>query len=1206
MVGGNHALVRATTEDELFQTMCRVIVETGGYRMAWVGQAEHDEEKSIRPLAHAGHEAGYLALAKLSWGDNPHGRGPSGMSVRNGATQFNNDFTANPVMGPWKALALKSGYRSSISLPLRDKAGVFGALTIYASEANAFGLEEVALLEELADDISYGVTALRTRRDHDDMEQTLRRVEERRQAEEALRQSEERFRLLVEQAEDGIFLSDATGQYVDVNTAGHKMLGYARDEILSRTIADVIAPEEASRIAPEVGRLAEGQVARSEWRFRRKDGSEMIGEVVGRQLPDGRLLAILRDVTERKQVEAALCASEERLQLALGAGHMGIWEWDLATGACIWNDETYRLLGYEPGSVTPSYEAWAQRMLPEDLARTEARLRETVERGVPFAAEYRVLGEKDDVRWLEGRGQRLVDKEGRVSRAIGVMVDITAARAASQALQISDQRFRLAMEMSATLAYTMDRELRCTWLHSTVTVEGAVGKTLHDIFVKETADRLAAIYSRVLLTGERVRSDMRVQFLFKPDPQYFDFAVEPLRDARGAVTGIIVAATDITARKQTEEALRESEARMRLAQHATQSGVWEWVLATNRNIWSDGLWRLYGLDPAGHEASYDLWKRSVHPDDRAGAAQLVGDAAAAGEEFELSWRVNLPAGEPERWLLARGRPVTAADGKPERYIGVVIDITERKLAEEALRQEKTEGEFRLLAEAMPQIVWATRADGWNIFFNQQWVEYTGLTLEESYGHGWNKPFHPDDQQRAWDTWQEAVKHNKTYSLECRLRRADGEYRWWLVRGVPLSDENGKIVKWFGTCTDIHELIWRKQVESDLRAAKAKADRGSLAKSKFLAAASHDLRQPVQSLTLLLSALERQVADKPKAANLVSMANASMASLNGMLTAILDISRLDAGVIAPAFASVDLGEVVDRLASEYAPRAAADGLALRQVARKAPPALRARTDVALLERILRNLIENALRYTSKGGVLIGVRQRGERVRLDVIDTGVGIAAEHQTEIFEEFRQLNNPARDSSKGLGLGLAIVSRLAHLIGAEVQVASRVGHGTRFSLLLPIERSAPSPVLAASAIEDAGGRILIIEDNSGIRQAYEIMLEDWGYETLSAASGEEALDRAAQVKWEFDAIIADHRLGPGVTGNAAATEIARRAGRIYPTMLVTGDTAEERLTEVSASGFALLHKPVDAEDLRRTLASLLRGGGVMVGLYPGTSQDKT
>ena len=132
----------------------------------------------------------------------------------------------------------------------------------------------------------------------------------------------------------------------------------------------------------------------------------------------------------------------------------------------------------------------------------------------------------------------------------------------------------------------------------------------------------------------------------------------------------------------------------------------------------------------------------------------------------------------------------------------------------------SEQEFRTLAEAMPQIVWITRPDGWNIYFNQQWVDYTGLTLEESYGHGWNTPFHPDDQQRTWDAWQRATQNNETYALECRLRRADGAYRWWLIRGVPLRDPEGITLKWFGTCTDIEDI---KRAEETLRENRAKLD-----------------------------------------------------------------------------------------------------------------------------------------------------------------------------------------------------------------------------------------------------------------------------------------------------------------------------------------------------------------------------------------------
>jgi PAS domain S-box-containing protein len=184
------------------------------------------------------------------------------------------------------------------------------------------------------------------------------------------------------------------------------------------------------------------------------------------------------------------------------------------------------------------------------------------------------------------------------------------------------------------------------------------------------------------------------------------------------------------------------------------------------------------------------------------------------EHDRIAMAANKPSIEPEAWVVfaddghralleAIKTPMYDPGGKLVGVLGIARDITERKLAEEDLR--KSEAEFRTLAEAMPQIVWITRADGWNIYFNQQWMDYTGLTLEESLGHGWNKPFHPDDQQRTWDAWQLAVTGRGIYSIESRLRRADGIYRWWLVRGVPLLDADGNILKWFGTCTDINDI-----------------------------------------------------------------------------------------------------------------------------------------------------------------------------------------------------------------------------------------------------------------------------------------------------------------------------------------------------------------------------------------------------------------
>lgn len=415
---------------------------------------------------------------------------------------------------------------------------------------------------------------------------------------------------------------------------------------------------------------------------------------------------------------------------------------------------------------------------------------------------------------------------------------------------------------------------------------------------------------------------------------------------------------------------------------------------------------------------------------------------------------------------------------------------------------------------------------------------------------------------------------RLHQTQARLRQAEATRR---------EELEGMVAR--RTAELVAEVESRKQAEEALLFAKAEAERATIAKSKFLAAASHDLRQPVQSLTLVLAAIKRMIGDRPDAARAADLAKSSVDSLNGLLSGILDISKLDAGVVAPTIASVDLGELIGRLAREYAPRAAAKGLAFRCM----PRSLHARTDATLLDRIVRNLIENALRYTAKGGVLIGLRLRGGLVRIDVIDTGMGVPDDKRSEIFEEFRQLSNPARDGSRGLGLGLAIVSRLARLLGIEVELASTLGHGARFSLLLPLDSGAPAEVPAKPAHDERGGRILIIEDNAAVLQAYEMMLRDWGYETLAASSGEEAIECATRENWRFDAILADHRLSSGLTGVGAAAEIARRAARSIPTLVVTGDTAKERIAEICASGFAVLHKPVGDDDLRRSLAAMLR-----------------
>ena len=691
---------------------------------------------------------------------------------------------------------------------------------------------------------------------------------------------------------------------------------------------------------------------------------------------------------------------------------------------------------------------------------------------------------------------------------IGVTEVLSRARAslaAAQAAREVDARLAAIVESSsdAIISKTLDRTIS-SWNAGASRMFGygaeeMIGRQITRIIPPHLFDEEERILAR-LRACESVEHYETVRLARDGRQIDVSLTISPLMDAAGHVVGASKIIRDVTARKKVEQALRDSEQRKSFLLElgdtlkplsdpdeikVAASKVLGRQIGGNQVLyaeidptdtfaiisrdWSDGSMAsnvgVHKLVDFGPQFIADLKARkTVVIDDIAADPRTCSpEAQATFEARNIKAFMSVPLVKKGRlvWLLSvhchsirrwSALDVSLVEEVAERTWAAV----ERACAEQALRGSEaalreSDKNFRLLADAMPQLAWIARADGYIYWYNQRWYQYTGTTPQQMEGWGWKSVHDPDVLPLVVDQWSASLKTGKPFDMTFPLRGADGKFRPFLTRIMPLLDSEGKVLQWFGTSTDITE---QKALEEALRQAKFAAERANLAKSKFLAAASHDLRQPVQSL---IAASERHQAASPghakDATEAISLAKASMSSLNGMLAGILDISRLDAGVVAPNFSSVDLGEFVDRLACEYRRERPPSGLVLRF----APRALRAHTDAALLERILRNLIENALRYTAKGGVLIGLRQRGDRVRLDVIDTGMGIPADQQAEIFEEFRQLNNPARDSSKGLGLGLAIVSRLARLSAPRCRSVSRLDHGTRFSLLLPLDRSAPA-----------------------------------------------------------------------------------------------------------------------------------------------------
>lgn len=406
--------------------------------------------------------------------------------------------------------------------------------------------------------------------------------------------------------------------------------------------------------------------------------------------------------------------------------------------------------------------------------------------------------------------------------------------------------------------------------------------------------------------------------------------------------------------------------------------------------------------------------------------------------------------------------------------------------------------------------------------------------------------------------------------------ADGTSRAAL-HSIALRFENQGLVE------RLREQTQRAQEARQLaEVALGEAEQANRSKAVFLASASHDLRQPLHAAGLFMGALSRESLS-PRQRHLLTQTQASACAAGEMLDTLMDFSKVDAGVIKPQPRPFALQQVFHRLQREVAPLAEEAGLAFRM----RDTNVQVNADPSLVEMIVRNLLLNAVRYTPHGAVLLACRQRGARAVIEVWDTGIGIASHQHQAIFQEFHQLGNPERDRRKGLGLGLAIVAGLARAMAVDVTVASQPGRGSVFRLALPLTQASVTPVApsVAPSVGLQGLRVLLIEDDPCVLAAMADLLDTLGCVCVPVTSGDEGL--AALEGFVPEVIVSDYRLRSHHTGVDAIHAITASLGHAVPAVIVTGDTAAERLREAHASGLMLLHKPVPAETLCAALVSL-------------------
>ena len=432
--------------------------------------------------------------------------------------------------------------------------------------------------------------------------------------------------------------------------------------------------------------------------------------------------------------------------------------------------------------------------------------------------------------------------------------------------------------------------------------------------------------------------------------------------------------------------------------------------------------------------------------------------------------------------------------------------------------------------------------------------------------------------------------------------------WFIRRILPYRTQDDDVAGVVITFTDITES---KQTAKALALVTRQAELANASKSRFLAAASHDLRQPLQTLTLLQGLLKKTVTSD-KAHALLGRFDETLGAMSGMLNTLLDINQIEAGTVHAEIVSFRIGDLLGRLKQEFAYHAQAQGLALHVV----PCDLTIRSDPRLLEQMIRNLLSNAFKYTIHGKVLLGCRRHEGTLSIEVWDSGVGIPKEDLQSVFLEYHQLDNPARERSRGLGLGLSIVQRLAALLEHPLRVRSEPGRGSGFSIEVklapPGEQSQPDPApqnIDHALSEDLhrSGVILMVEDDPEVRDAMEILLRDEGHHPVTAPDGIAALEWLAQETVRPDLVVADYNLPRGMDGLQMVEKVREKLHRELPAIILTGDISTETLRVVAQQNCEQLIKPVKFEDLARVIQRLLatsHAASNLAALHPGETTD--
>ncbi len=1008
------------------------------------------------------------------------------------------------------------------------------------------------------------------------LDRVKKQFAQRENVESALRDSEEQFRAIMMNAPVAVYIKDLEGRYTLCNPLASQALGRT-DGAAGLTDHELLPAAAAERLRQgDLQVISSGQSLEVEELVPTPAGDRFFlsvkfplrsadGEVAG-------VCGVSVDVTERKQAQQALRESERRLLLATQAGKVGVWAWDVDGNRVSWSESLQNILGIHPQELG-DFEGFESLVHGDDRADVQRSILHALENDAPLEIEFRALRPDGGFVWLFSNAS-VIREGGRAVRMLGATLDITERKQSEIALRESEERFRTLADHAPVGIFRSDvrggnvfvNEHWCAM--AGLTRDQAHGDGWTTAIHPDDYDRVMQDWQASIANGAASAAEFR---FLRPDGvvTWLQGNAVPLRDATGSLMGYIGTIADITARKEAESALRNSERMYRAIGESIDYGIWV-CDAEGQNIYtSESFLKLVGRTQ--EQCSSLGWSDVLHPDDVEQTITAWNQCVRTGASWDVEHRFRSVDGE-WRPVLARGVPVKNERDEIIAWVGINLDISELKEVEHELRE--SEARFRNMADNAPVLIWVHGVGGCQ-YVNEEFMQFVGGALADVQGTNWTNFIHPDDGDYV-EKYREAFERRQPIDAQYRFRRADGQYRWLAATGAPRFRPDGAFLGYVGCSVDITDI---KNSEAALQDADRRKD-------DFLAMLGHELRNPLAGIVSGAQVLSMLPLDD-EAAEMQAVIARQSSYMSRIVDDLLDVSRITRGKLRLRHQYTNLCDLLRDTVDDYRKSRALDRCQLRVDMPDAD--LWAWADPARLAQAFSNIIHNSYKFSDGPNVItieLAADLERSEATIAVSDRGIGMSRETLDRIFEPFIQADASLERTRGGLGLGLALTKGLIRLHGGSVSADSDgLGRGAIFTIKLPsvpAPGSAPASEAPSVVVQQ---RVLIIDDRRDAILPLQKMLQMDGHTVATAVDGPSGLATAADFLPQV--VLCDIAL----SGNLNGYEVCRALRNTPQTastylVAVTGFGHEDAKRMAKEAGFDYhLTKPVGKQQLRDLLA---------------------